>query len=143
MTDTRTDHPWSTIDDEEPLAEGGAWLLDLVSAVDYLRRGLRPGFTVWDALAEAIRWWNEEQLATDGVLAPELCEVFWEWNDPFREVLRGLVALCDSNDSQEAAAVAQQAVRRWTTIVGARFNAGYPWPHPLAPGLYHGDHAAG
>ena len=67
MTDTRTEHPWSTVDDAEPLAEGDAWLLDLVSAVDYLRRGLRPDFTVWDALAEAIRWWNEEQLATDGL----------------------------------------------------------------------------
>lgn len=135
MTDTRTDHPWLTVDDEEPLSEGGAWLLDLISAVDYLRRGLRPGFTVWDALAEAIRWWNEEQLATDGVLAPELCEGFWEWNDPLREVLRGLVALCDSDGTHDTAAVVQQAVRRWTTIMGARFNAGYPWPHPVpAPG---------
>ena len=135
MTDTRTDHPWSTVDDAEPLSEGGAWLLDLISAVDYLRRGLRPAFTVWDALAEAIRWWNEEQLATDGVLAPELCEGFWEWNDPLREVLRGLIALCDSNDTHDTAAVVQQAVRRWTTIMGARFNAGYPWPHPLAHGI--------
>ena len=40
----------------EPLDEGGNWLLDLVSAVDHLRRGYRPGFTVWDALAEAIDW---------------------------------------------------------------------------------------
>ena len=133
MTDTRPDHPWSTVDDAEPLAEGGGWLLDLVSAVDYLRRGLRPDFTVWDALAEAIRWWNEEQLATDGVLAPELCEGFWEWNDPLREVLRGLVALCDSDGTHDTAAVVQQAIRRWTIIMGARFNAGYPWPHPGAP----------
>ena len=83
-----------------------------------------------DFHAEAIRWWNEEQLATDGVLAPELCEGFWEWNDPLREVLRGLVALCDSDAAHDTAAVVQQAVRRWTTIMGARFNAGYPWPHP-------------
>ena len=48
----------------DDVADAPAWLLDLVSAVDYLRRGLRPDFTVWDALAEAIRWWNEEQLAT-------------------------------------------------------------------------------
>ncbi len=39
--------------DEEPLDEGGTWLLDLVSAVDHLRRGYRPGLTVWDALVEA------------------------------------------------------------------------------------------
>ena len=34
---------------DEP-AEGGTWLLDLVAAVDYLRRGIRPDITVWDAL---------------------------------------------------------------------------------------------
>ena len=36
----------------EPLDEGGTWLLDLVSAVDHLRRGYRPGFTVWEALVK-------------------------------------------------------------------------------------------
>src|SRR5690606_24399116 len=40
---------------DEP-AEGGTWLLDLVAAVDYLRRGIRPNITVWDALDEALRW---------------------------------------------------------------------------------------
>ena len=64
MTDTRTDHPWSTVEDSEPLAEGGAWLLDLISAVDYLRRGLRPSFTVWDALAVAIEWAATAPLTT-------------------------------------------------------------------------------
>ena len=135
MTDTRTGHPWTIIVDEaEPLAEGSAWLLDLVSAVDYLRRGIRPEFTVWDALSEAIRWWNEEQVATGGVLAPELCESFWEWEDPLREVLRGLIELIDHDGTLDTATVMQQAVRRWTTIMGARFNAGYPWPRPIERG---------
>ena len=48
--------PDSDAHGSEPLDEGGTWLLDLVSAVDHLRRGYRPGFTVWDALAEAIDW---------------------------------------------------------------------------------------
>jgi hypothetical protein len=48
--------PDSDTNGSEPLDEGGTWLLDLVSAVDHLRRGYRPGFTVWDALAEAIEW---------------------------------------------------------------------------------------
>jgi hypothetical protein len=30
----------------EELAEGGTWLLDLVAAVDHLRRGIRPRITV-------------------------------------------------------------------------------------------------
>ena len=46
--------PTDPITDE--LAEGGTWLLDLVAAVDYLRRGIRPGITVWDALGESLRW---------------------------------------------------------------------------------------
>jgi len=130
MTDTRTDHPWATTNPDEPLAEGGAWLQDLITAVDYLRRGIRPGFTVWDAIAEAIRWWNEEQLAAGGALAPELCEGFWEWDDPLRETLRGLIDLVDHSQNLDTATVIQQAIRRWTTIMGARFNAGYPWPQP-------------
>ena len=48
--------PDSDTNGSEPLDEGGTWLLDLVSAVDHLRRGYRPGFTVWDALADAIEW---------------------------------------------------------------------------------------
>ena len=48
----------------EPLDEGGTWLLDLVSAVDHLRRGYRPGFTVWDALAVAIEWAATAPLTT-------------------------------------------------------------------------------
>ena len=50
-----TDQPFAVDRDAEPLDQGGTWLLDLVSAVDHLRRGYRPGLTVWDALAEARR----------------------------------------------------------------------------------------
>ena len=129
MTATPT-HPWVSTDVDEPLADGRAWLLDLVAAVDYLRRGIRPDITVWDAIEEALRWWSEEQLATNGALAPELCEGFWDWEDPLCETLRGLIALPDPAATLDAATVPQQAIRRWTTIMGARFNAGYPWPHP-------------
>ena len=38
---------------DEAFDEGGTWLLDLVAAVDHLRRGHRPGITVWEALEEA------------------------------------------------------------------------------------------
>ena len=60
-------HLFAIDQDAESLDEGGTWLLDLVSAVDHLRRGYRPGFTVWDALAEAIGC-SAAAIASDGSL---------------------------------------------------------------------------
>jgi hypothetical protein len=34
------------VEHAEQLEEGGTWLLDLVAAVDHLRRGIRPRITV-------------------------------------------------------------------------------------------------
>src|SRR5688572_19834970 len=48
----------------EPLTEGGPLLLDVVSVVDHMRRGVRPGFTVWIAIEEALRWWIDEHHAS-------------------------------------------------------------------------------
>jgi hypothetical protein len=86
----------------EPLDEGGTWLLDLVSAVDHLRRGYRPGFTVWDALAEAIDWANVVEVAgpSSAAAGPSLNE--------------GM----------------HRAVRNWVRVMAGRYNAGHHWPHP-------------
>lgn len=91
--------------DEEPLDEGGTWLLDLVSAVDHLRRGYRPGLTVWDALAEA-------RLATD------------ESTDR--------LASGATDDEVVSACDEQRAVRRWVMLMAERYNGGFNWPHPLS-----------
>lgn len=91
----------------EPLDEGGTWLLDLVSAVDHLRRGYRPGFTVWDALAEAIEWSSPAD-AQDG---PHF----------------GGVSMARPTDHEAL----QRAVRVWVLVTADRFNSGFHWPHPV------------
>ena len=102
--------PDSDTHGSEPLDEGGTWLLDLVSAVDHLRRGYRPGFTVWDALAEAIEW-AAATTAEDGQRPRD-----------FGGVLTARPA------DHEAL---QRAVRVWVLVMADRYNAGYRWPHPV------------
>jgi hypothetical protein len=124
--------------DSEPLAEGGTWLLDVVAAVDHLRRGHRPGLTVWDALEEAIRWTVSEH-DDDPV---------WDAPDPLAVALRQLL---DRTDAPVADRM-QTAVRRWVLAMAGRYNNGQHWPHPTPrrgfppPGLTatgHDDAIAG
>jgi hypothetical protein len=101
--------PDSDTNESEPLDEGGTWLLDLVSAVDHLRRGYRPGFTVWDALAEAIEW-AAATTAEDGPRPQDSGSA--------------LVSLCADHEAL------QRSVRAWVLVMGDRYNAGHHWPHP-------------
>ena len=108
------DHP------VEPLDEGGAWLLDLVAAVDHLRRGIRPGITVWNALEEALRWHTP---TADGNEPSEPA-----WNDP--DPLRSTVGRFLDRASGLTSVEAQIAVRHWVLAMAARYNDGHHWPHP-------------
>jgi hypothetical protein len=99
----------------EPLDEGGTWLLDLVSAVDHLRRGYRPGFTVWDALAEAIEW-AAPTTAEDGQRPGDFYGV--------------LVARPASHEA------VQRAVRVWVLVMADRYNNHHHWPHPESRRLF-------
>lgn len=111
-----TPHPLINDDrDSEALAEGGTWLLDLVAAVDHLRRGHRPGFTVWDAVEEALRW-----TAPAGDT-----EEPWDSPDPVRESLGRFL-----DTPGPTAERLQGAVRRWVTVMADRYNNGHHWPHP-------------
>lgn len=101
--------------DGEALVEGGTWLLDLVAAVDHLRRGHRPGLTVWDALEEALRW---STTAHD--------ESVWDAPDPLASTLRRSL----EQAAGPAAVILQTAVRRWVTVMADRYNDGHHWPHP-------------
>lgn len=92
----------------EPLDEGGTWLLDLVSAVDHLRRGYRPGFTVWDALAEATEWLNDEP--DDSEMSSDVIE--------------------STRQGPIGSAAFQRSIRRWVLVMAERYNSGYSWPHP-------------
>lgn len=95
----------------EPPEDGGTWLLDLVAAVDHLRRGLRPGLTVWDAIDEALR----------------LGEPDWDAPDPLRGTLTRLLDRTAGPLDVEI----QAAVRRWVLAAADRYNNGHHWPHPV------------
>ncbi|MGH9228318.1 MAG: hypothetical protein ACRD07_06210 [Acidimicrobiales bacterium] len=117
-----TNHPFITrhpdVDDDggEVLAEGATWLLDLVAAVDHLRRGYRPGLTVWDALEEALRW-----TLPAGDDDEDLCDR----PDPLADRLRGFL-----ETSGPTAERLQTALRRWVSAMADRHNSGHHWPHP-------------
>jgi hypothetical protein len=114
----------------EMLEEGGSLWLDVTSVVDHMRRGVRPGFTVWIALEEALRWWvDEHQAAVDG--APDADDLDLEDPDPLRTALVRLIDILDETDQLNAAEALQQAVRRWVTTMSDHYNKGYPWPQPL------------
>ncbi|MCB1258045.1 MAG: hypothetical protein KDB26_13110 [Microthrixaceae bacterium] len=98
----------------EPLDEGGTWLLDLVSAVDHLRRGYRPGFTVWNALDEALDWATSAN--DDASAADDLPEV--------------LTARPDGHQ------VLHRAIRDWVLIMADMYNSGHHWPHPAQRRTY-------
>ncbi|MGH3441167.1 MAG: hypothetical protein ACRDUY_03810 [Nitriliruptorales bacterium] len=104
----------------EPLDAGGTWLLDLVAAVDHLRRGIRPGITVWDAIEEALRWHTSN---TDGS-AP--VEPGWDDPDPLRSTLTRFLDRASGPTSVDA----QVAVRHWVMAMASRYNDGHHWPHP-------------
>lgn len=108
--------PRAAAHDAAPPDDAATWLLDVVAAVDHLRRGHRPGLTVWDGLEEALRWHT-----TDGVGEPA-----WGEPDPLR---RALTAALD--DPADVAATLQAALRRWVLVMAERFNAGHHWPHPV------------
>lgn len=96
---------------DEP-ADGATWLLDLIAAVDHLRRGLRPGLTVWDALEEAVRTGEPD----------------WDDPDPLRTTLHEFLA----SRSGPADLELQAGIRRWVLAAAERFNDGHHWPHPAA-----------
>lgn len=108
----------SPLDDLEPnhrlLDQAGVLLVQLVAAVDYLRRGIRPGFTVWDALEEALRW----HAGFDGD---------WTTNDPLGRTIR----LAFQDDGRiSSAEIFNTALRRWVEAAAAIYNDSLTWELP-------------
>lgn len=119
--------------DDEDLAAGGTHLLDLVSAVDFLRRGDRPGLTVWDALDEALRWWASGRIGlTEGAPDSDVVQGGWGDPDPLRTSLRTLLAVSALGNEISVDLALQQAVRRWCAALAVFHNDRDPWPHPLS-----------
>jgi hypothetical protein len=109
----------------EDLDDGTYWILQLVAAVDFLRRGDRHAFTVWDAFEEALTWWtaaHQEPIpeATDS--DDETC---------LQTAITRFLRLADQLDVDASEGV-QQAVRHWVETIGQLYNYGRRWPHPVA-----------
>lgn len=100
--------------DGEPIDEAGSVLIQLVAAVDYLRRGIRPGFTVWDAFEEALRW--HAGIDED-----------WTARDP---LLRTINLSFTPQGQPSASEILNLAIRRWVEASGAALNDGFPWELP-------------
>ena len=126
-TDSGSD--WST---HEDLTHGGTCLLDTVAAVDFLRRGDRPGLTIWEALEEAIRWWTAERVALlAGGHDPEIADPPYGDDDPLRPTTTQLLAITAIDEPVHVSVALQQAIRRWAATMSTDYNQDQPWPHPL------------
>lgn len=124
-------------EDEGPMtddpSDGGAHLLDLVAAVDFLRRGDRADLTVWNAIEEAIRWWTAERISTiGGVPDPDVADLAWNDPDALDGALRRFTDALGTGAPVTADVAMQQAVRRWCSSMSSMHNEGAPWRTALA-----------
>ena len=100
---------------DEPVDEAGNLLRQLVAAVDYVRRGFRPGFTVWDAFEEALRW--HAGIDED-----------WTVADPLGRALR----LSLPATGPTTAETFNVAIRRWADATADVYNDGLSWGQSVA-----------
>ena len=92
--------------DPLPIDDGGTLLLEVVAAVDYLRRGVFPGLTVWDAFEQALRWHANVDADFDNP-------------DPLR---RAIGLALDPSRFDTAATTFSNAVRNWLTATSSVYN---------------------
>jgi hypothetical protein len=111
----------------------GVWL-EAVAAVDYLTDTHRPGFTLWDALDEAIRWWTVEMLdPRDGFPARRAVELPWADPDPLRSSIEALLDAVPPAESPAAFAlgdVLTAATAAWLAVMSDDFNDGHRFGSP-------------
>jgi hypothetical protein len=106
--------------------------LDVISAVDYLSRGSRPGLTVYDALEEALRWQTAALIASiDDLATGAVAQLPWDDPDPLRTALDGLVAQPASDDSSTADRTIHDALATWTRQMAVEHNDGRRWISPV------------
>ena len=102
--------------------------LEVVAAVDYLGRGHRPGFSVWDAVEEALRWYTAHLVAgdDDGLAAMAAADLPWDDPDPLRTALERLVAHhppADDGEGTSAEAI-DAALTDWLRAMAHDYNDG-------------------
>lgn len=129
-----TDADWADYFDkpDDPYVEdlnlGGTWLLDLVVAVNFLRRGDRHGLTVWDAIEEAVRLWVAERVSTiHGVPDPDFAELAWADPISLDRALSRLLDTLNIDPTMTAAVALQQSIRRWLDVMASVHNDSQPW----------------
>ncbi len=98
-----------------------SWI-ETVAAVEYLSRTHRPGLTVWDALAEAVRWWIA---GVQGEPGRERSGLPWIDQDPLRSALESLLRVASpvgTIDGRDLRAVLDGALCCWREAMGEAFN---------------------
>src|SRR5690606_38342385 len=96
-------------------------------ASNYLRELERPGFTVWDAVDEAVRWWIVDHLSVDGD-TDEVPDLPWDDPDPLRTVfgeLLNIVPSAGAPGGHTMAAVLDSALVVWLARTAHRINDGH------------------
>lgn len=105
--------------------------LEVVSAVEFLRRGDRQGLTLWAAIEEALRWWTAERVALiDGFCEPSLGAPTLGGSETLPATLLHFVAVAGQDQPIHLHLAFQQALRRWAATMAERHNDGHPWPPP-------------
>jgi hypothetical protein len=100
--------------------------LQLVAATDYVAELERPGFTVADAIEEALRRWLQRYLEPIASSA-ELVESPWNDPDPLRTTLLRLMDAVPSAGSYDGVVlgdVLTAAVRAWVGDMADEVNEG-------------------
>lgn len=100
--------------------------LEVVAAVDYLSRGHRPGFGVWDAVEEALRCYTAHLVAgdDDALVAAAAAELPWDDPDPLRTALERLVLHCPpATEAEGTTAIAiHAALAEWLFLMAQEYN---------------------
>lgn len=119
--------------DRDRRSSSQVWL-DVVSAVDYLSRGHRPGLTVYDALEEALRWHSAWPVAfrDEESLPSEATKLPWDDPDPLRTAVQQLVADNPPSAEQDVtiSTVVHHSLASWVRHMSATFNDDRQWAHP-------------
>ncbi len=105
-----------------------SWL-KMIAAVEFLGTTHRPGLTVWDALAEAVRWWVEDE-SSSAEAGRERYSLPWSDLDPMRtamELLLRSAPPAGTLDGHDLPAVMESALCGWLEGMAAAFNDDHPF----------------
>lgn len=95
----------------------------VASAVEYIAAVERPGFTVWDAVLEALEFWTSDD---DCDSMPHA----WRDLDPLRSCFEHLLAVTPPAGSAGGAPLAETflgALAHWLAVTAGERNQGQPF----------------